>query len=203
MEALSTSAALFAPLPRETNDAYNLLLGKYKDGLIPDTAVNGILAELKAIRAAAPEVVKVHDIGAFDLRELIVSARSLLPALISSQQWKTELRRMIANPLSTGIQKFDELNRKYGAIRMDYSFDRGPNTWLIIHFRKPLDMGSVAEIYHKQFGPSVQPNQIMGDGNHIQHSKRWRTTPLRFHDWRWRLSIRLYRGSLPSLQLVF
>ena len=38
-EALSESAALLAPLARETSDAYNLLLGKYKDGLIPDTAI--------------------------------------------------------------------------------------------------------------------------------------------------------------------
>jgi hypothetical protein len=170
-KALSETEALTAPLAPEISDAYNLLQGKYEDGFIPDTAVNSILAELRAIRTAKPELAKVYDFGHFDLRELLVSAHSLMPTSLSPQQQQALYKRIISTPLSTGIKKLDELNKKFGAVKIDGSLGDGDDGFANIHFRKPLDIGRVAEIYSEQFGPEVQPNFFYGDGNRVRRTQ--------------------------------
>lgn len=168
MEALSESAALLAPLPDETIDAYSLLLGKYSDGFIPGMAVNTILGELRAIRTAAPEVAEVHDSGPFDLREILVhDVAGLRPASRSGHQRETMIHRMALNPLATGIPGLDELNKKFGAIKIEDNYG-----YLMIRFSRPIDIGRVVEFYRSRLGSHFQPNHVVGDGDHIQRIQR-------------------------------
>jgi hypothetical protein len=77
-------------LAPDTYDAYHILVrNRYQDGFVPDSHVGKILAELRAIRAAAPEMAKVHEIGRFDLGKFLVRARGLVPTSLTGEQQKT------------------------------------------------------------------------------------------------------------------
>jgi hypothetical protein len=69
------------------------------------------------------------------------------------------------NPAATGIEKLDQLNSRFGAIKIvDMSL---PGDWLAIQFDKPLDMGCVAEFYNNEAGHRAEPNFMAGDGDRI------------------------------------
>ncbi len=167
---LATSAAQpFSP-PTDTTDAYSILQGKYKEGCVPDGDVQAIGEELRAIRKAVPEVAGVHDSGRYVPQQLILSLAGLWSPPLGDEAQKARIQRMTSNPLATGIGKLDDLNRRFGAVRIGDQFLGGD--WVLIHFGKPLDMGCVAEAYNGLLGEQVQPNHIMGDGDHIYRAQK-------------------------------
>src|ERR1017187_3461935 len=194
------SCAKTTGLSRVELDAYSILAGKYPNGFIPERDVKEIVAELRAIRASAPEMANVHASGMTNFQELLGSLRGITPASLSAEDKELMFRRILSKPLSTDIPKLDELNSEFGVdeIRALLPFGafeslaeslkkfperarRAPapppgydGLWnsLIVHFRKPLDIKSVAAIYTKELGCAVDAPVGIGDGDHIERTQK-------------------------------
>ena len=179
---ISGSPADAAELTADMNDACNILLkGRYNlscllrsacpysDGIIPNTDIAAIMAELRAIRTSAPEVAKVHEIGGFELRQMLVYDLSSLPLPVRSLEERiAAIHRLISSPLATGIREFDDLNRKFAVVKVDGDYGTDGDGLLVFHFNRPLDIMRVVPIYRRQLGNHFQPNFYYGGGDHIE-----------------------------------
>jgi hypothetical protein len=82
---------------------------------------------------------------------------------------------MTLTPSSTGTPRLDELNRKFGVTNIVSLFPDSRDDldgFLIVNFRKPLDIETVAEIYHQQIGAEIELDSTMGDGDHIERVQK-------------------------------
>jgi len=144
-------------------DALVLVQGHSKDGFINVKLGRKVQKALARVRAAVPQVAKIHARG-FELKSVLLllnkKAAARLPKIIKKGK--------------TGIPALDRLNAKYKAARVALLAE----SLLRVRFRQPMDIPFLLKRYKAlPQVTSASPNTFVGDGDDItleMDARQWR-----------------------------